>query len=363
MTATELTGPWPETRPSAVTEYHGRVRWRIALLILLAGVAALSFLLDIVVGSGTLGLGAVVQALFNPEAAEASARFIVWELRMPMSVMALVTGIGLSLSGLLMQTVLDNPLAEPFTLGVSAAAGLGAGLALAFAISLTTLLPWLPDELVTAANAFLFALLAVGLVVTLTPGEESVQSITLLGIAMHFVFSSLFSFVQYVASVDQLQSIVFWLMGSLQRATWLKVSIAGGLAAAVLPFVFIEAWALTALKSFGEQAPVFGVPVRRLRMVMLAIAALLAGAVTAVVGVVGFIGLVAPHVARMLVGEDHRFTIAATIAIGAVFATLASLATKLILPGAVLPLGMVTSLVGLPLFLWLVLKQNRGQLR
>lgn len=362
MTETEPTDPAPAMRPLAVSEYRARVRWRVALLILLAALAALSFLLDLLEGSGTLSLAEVLRALFQPEASEASARFVVWELRLPMTLMAVVAGVGLSLSGLLMQTVLDNPLAEPFTLGVSAAAGLGAGLALAFSVSLTTVLPGLPNELVTAANAFLFALLAVGLVVTLAPGDGRVQAITLLGIAMHFVFSSLFAFVQYLASVDQLQSIVFWMMGSLQRATWLKLSIAGAFTVLALPFVFVQAWALTALKSFGEQAPVFGVSVNRLRIGMLCVAALLAGVVTAVVGVVGFIGLVAPHVARMLVGEDHRFTIAATIAIGAVFATFASLATKIILPGSVLPLGMVTSLVGLPLFLFLVLRQNRGQL-
>ncbi|WP_323572327.1 FecCD family ABC transporter permease [Rhizobium sp. AN95] len=180
---------------------------------------------------------------------------------------------------------------------------------------------------------------------------------------MHFVFSSLLSLVQYMASVDQLQSIVFWLMGSLQRATWLKVGISAAICAVTLPLVLFHAWSLTTLRSFGEQATVYGVNVRLLRVLMLTIAAMLAGAVTAVVGIIGFIGLVAPHVARMLVGEDHRFTIVATIAVGAVFATMASLATKIIVPGAVLPLGMVTSLTGLPFFIFLVLRQTKGDAR
>lgn len=346
---------------SAVSKaYDKSVLLRIGIVGGLFVIAALTCIIDILVGSGTLTLGQVLHALFLPGTVDAGTRFIVWDLRMPMTMMALITGVSLSLSGLLMQTILDNPLAEPFTLGVSSAAGFGAALALGFSVSLASFMPFLPVELITAVNAFLFALLAAGLVLALSKGGKSVQSITLLGIALHFVFSSLLSLIQYMASVDQLQSIVFWLMGSLLRATWLKVAIAGGLSVAMIPVVLFHAWSLTALRSFGEQAVVFGVPVRRIRIIMLFVSALLAGSVTAVVGIVGFIGLVGPHVARMLTGEDHRFTIAVTIAVGAVFATVASLATKIIVPGAVLPFGMVTALAGLPFFIALVMKHTKG---
>ncbi|OLP43753.1 FecCD family ABC transporter permease [Rhizobium oryziradicis] len=350
----------PVTEAGTSRHYDRSVVLRIGIVVALFMIAAFICILDIVVGSGTLTLTQVLHALFAPNTVDASTPFIVWDLRMPMTMMALITGVSLSLSGLLMQTILDNPLAEPFTLGVSSAAGFGAALALGFSVSLTSIMPFIPLELVTAVNAFLFALLAAGLVLLLSKGGKSVQSITLLGIALHFVFSSLLSLIQYMASVDQLQSIVFWLMGSLLRATWLKVAIAGCLSLAMIPIVLFHAWSLTALRSFGEQAVVFGVPVRRLRIVMLVISALLAGSVTAVVGIVGFIGLVGPHVARMLTGEDHRFTIAATIAVGAVFATVASLATKVIIPGAVLPFGMVTALAGLPFFIVLVMRHTKG---
>ncbi|MFK3779059.1 FecCD family ABC transporter permease [Agrobacterium sp. NPDC089420] len=350
----------PLADASATSRYQTTIATRVAIVIVLALAALAAFIIDIMLGSGTLPLKTVLLALWSPETADAGAVFIVWELRMPMTLMALITGISLSLSGLLMQTILDNPLAEPFTLGVSSAAGFGASLSLGYSVSLAGLLPWLPGELITAVNAFLFALLAALLVLGLSRGGASVQSVTLLGIALHFVFSSLLSLVQYMASVDQLQSIVFWLMGSLQRATWLKVSITAAAGALLIPVVLLNAWSLTALKSFGEQATVLGVNVKRLRVVMLIISALLAGMVTAVVGIIGFIGLVAPHVARMLVGEDHRFSIAATIAVGAVFATFASIATKMIVPGAVLPLGMVTALTGLPFFIVLVMRNMKG---
>lgn len=173
---------------SAAARYEATASQRVLIVVGLALVAALAFVADIVIGSGTLTLGQVAEALLRPSAAEASSRFIVWDLRMPMTVMALVTGIGLGLAGLLMQTILDNPLAEPFTLGVSSAAGFGAALSLGFGMSAASLLPGVPPELLTAFNAFLFALLAAGIVLGLTRGGASVESITLLGIALHFTF-------------------------------------------------------------------------------------------------------------------------------------------------------------------------------
>lgn len=359
MTAALLDGV--EENRSEPGAYRRSVVLRLTLIALLFTVALGAALADLLVGSGTLALSEVLSTLISPGTAEPAASFILWDLRLPMTIMALVAGASLALSGLLMQTVLDNPLAEPFTLGVSSAAGFGAALALGLGLSITILVPGLPPELGTAGNAFLFALLTCALVLALTRGAASVQSITLLGIALHFVFSSLLSLVQYLAAVDQLQSIVFWLMGSLQRATWLKVSICASVMALTLPVVLLQAWGLTALRSFGSEAVVLGIHIQRLRIVMLSIAALLAGAVTSVVGIVGFIGLVSPHVARLLVGEDHRFSIPATVATGMAFAALASLASKTLIPGAVLPLGMVTSLTGLPFFVFLVMRRIRAE--
>lgn len=341
----------------AAQEYRRALALRVMIVAALAALLLIAVVGDVLIGAGTLRLDQVIGALLSPSTAEAGTRFIVWDLRMPMTLLALLTGVALGLSGLLMQTVLDNPLAEPFTLGVSSAAGFGAALVLGGAgFGLSGVLP---PELLTAGSAFALAMVATGAVLLLSGGAANVQAVTLLGIALHFVFSALLSLVQYVASVDQLQSIVFWLMGSLQRATWLKVAIAAGVVGAVVPVVLMNAWALTALRSFGDEANVLGVPVRRLRMASLIAAALLAAVVTSFVGIIGFIGLVGPHVARMLVGEDHRLAIPATMAVGALFAVLASIATKMVVPGAILPLGMVTALTGLPFFIVLVLGQSR----
>jgi iron complex transport system permease protein len=353
-----MTIPGVFVSPSPQARYANTVWRRSALLTLLLVLALAAFIADLIVGSGTLTVSEAISGLLSPDSVDSSTRVILWELRMPMTLMAVLAGTCLSLAGLMMQSVLDNPLAEPFTLGISSAAGFGASLALAFNVSLSHALPELGADLVVTANAFLFSFMSVGVILLLTRGHAGLQAITLLGIAVHFVFSSLLGLVQYVANTDQLQSIVFWLMGSLLHATWNKVTLCAVIAAIAIPVVLVQAWALTALRSFGEQAVVFGIPVRRLRTTMLVLAALLAGAVTSVVGVIGFVGLVAPHVARLL-GEDQRFTIGVTIACGIIFVTLASLASKLIVPGAVLPIGMVTSLIGLPFFIILILRDRR----
>jgi iron complex transport system permease protein len=344
----------------SASNYRQSVTFRTMVVVIVVVAALAAMICDLAVGSGTLTFDEVLGALFSPSTTDPTASVVVWQIRAPMTAIAAIAGISLALAGSLMQTVLSNPLAEPFTLGISSAAGFGAAVAIVFQASLLGSASWLPPELFVAANAFFFSLLTVALV-TVLAGKAGlgVETVTLIGIAVHFVFSALLAFAQYVADPNQLQSLVFWLLGSLLRATWTKVEINGAILAVVLPLLLIQAWSLTALRAFGEQAVVLGVRVERLRLLSMVAAALLAGAATATIGIIGFIGLVAPHIARLLVGEDQRFSLPLTAACGALILTLASLASKLILPGAVLPIGMVTSLLGVPFFLGQILYRKR----
>ena len=343
-----------EPRTTGLTaEYRRSVAKRRGLLVLLVALGLAAMVADLLVGSGTLGFGEVLGALVSPATADPTVRVVVWDIRGPITCLAALTGVQLALSGSLLQTGLNNPLAEPFTLGIAAAAGFGASLAIVFQTSiLAPLASWLPPELFIASNAFLFALLAM-LTITLLARRAGlgVETVTLLGIAVHFTFSALLAFAQYFADPNQLQALVFWLLGSLLRATWLKVWINAGVLALMLPLLLSQAWSLTILRGYGDQAAVLGVRVSRLRTLLLVGAALMAGAATATIGVVGFVGLVAPHMARMLVGEDQRFALPVTAACGMLVLTLASLVSKIILPGIVLPIGMVTALLGIPFFL------------
>jgi iron complex transport system permease protein len=181
----------------------------------------------------------------------------------------------------------------------------------------------------------------------------------LLGIALSFTASALLWLVQFVASADALQQIVFWTMGSLARSDWSIVVMTAVLLVVIAPFSLASAWRLTALRLGEERAMSLGLDLRRLRLVALLRVSLLAAASVAFVGVIGFVGLVGPHIARMIVGEDHRYFLPASLLTGALMVSAASIVAKLAVPGITLPIGIVTALIGLPGFVWLVLRRHR----
>jgi iron complex transport system permease protein len=330
---------------------HARqVRRRAILVALLALATAAAFLFDIATGPAGMPLADLLRALAGADV-PAPMRVIVWDVRLPQALMALAVGAALSLAGAEMQTILDNPLASPFTLGVSSAASLGAALALVLGIGL----PGTGGSWAVSANAFIFALASVLLLQALSRLRGSgPETLVLVGIALVFTFNALVALVQFVASQEALQQLVFWGMGSLTRGNWEKLGILALVLAAVAPFSMLAAWKLTALRLGVERARSFGIDVSRLRFVSLVRVSLLAATSVAFVGTIGFIGLVGPHIARLLVGEDHRFFLPASMLTGALVLSLSSIASKLLLPGAVLPVGIVTSLVGVPFFIVLV---------
>ncbi|HBH4984569.1 TPA: iron ABC transporter permease, partial [Escherichia coli] len=173
--------------------------------------------------------------------------------------------------------------------------------------------------------------------------------------------NALVSIMQFVADEDTLQGLVFWTMGSLARASWEKLAVLAAAMAIVLPWSLRRAWQLTALRLGEERAMSFGIDVRRLRLGSLLRISLLAALSVAFVGPIGFIGLVAPHISRLLLGEDHRFYLPGSILIGGLVLSLASVASKNIIPGVILPVGIVTSLVGVPFFLSIVMR-HRGSM-
>jgi iron complex transport system permease protein len=296
----------------------------------------------------------------DPAHTASTVRIIVWQLRLPVVCTAAVAGAGLGVSGMLMQSALQNPLAEPFTLGLSSAAGFGAALIFVLGSSIPASLGDPTSPLIVSASAFFFSLLVVLGIALLARLRGMVpETVILLGIALHFTFSALLACTQYLANADQLQSLVFWMLGSVQQTNWIAIAIDAALLAVVLPIVLGRAWMLTAVGSFGDQAAAMGIRVARVRLLMLLAAALLAGSVTATVGVVGFVGLVAPHVARFLVGEDQRFALPAAAFCGVLIMTTAATASEILVPGAVLPIGMLTALLGVPFFLGQILLRER----
>lgn len=341
----------------AAQRYRRRHARHGLVLALLALALLASLALDVATGPSGMGLARLWQVLGDPGSVSRVEAVIVWNVRLPYALMAVLVGAALALAGAEMQTVLANALASPFTLGVSAAAAFGAALA----IVLDWSLPGVPTAWAVPANAFLFAM-ASALLLDLVArwGGMSASGVVLFGIALVFSFNALVSLLQFVATAEALQGLVFWTMGSLSRATWPKVAGLAAALALVLPFSLLNAWRLTALRLGEDRAASFGVDVRRLRLGALLRISLLAALSVAFVGSIGFIGLVAPHIARRMVGDDHRFYLPAAALVGALVLSLASVASKTLIPGVIIPVGIVTSLVGIPFFLAIVLR-TRGR--
>ena len=315
----------------------------------------LTLLFDITTGPSGLSLADTLGALTGAADTSRAVSVIVWDVRLPIALMALVVGAALALAGAEMQTMLNNPLASPFTLGVSAAASLGAALAIVLGVGI----PYVPQGLLITVNAFLFSLASILLLQFMSRGRNGrVESIVLFGIALGFTFNALTGLLQFVASADTLQQLVFWTLGSLSRSDWQSVGILLAIVLLVLPFSLASCWQMTALRLGEDRARSYGIDVVRLRFFSLLRVSLLASTAVAFVGTIGFVGLVGPHIARLLVGEDHRFFLPASALTGALVMSLASIASKMIVPGVLLPVGIVTAFVGLPVFFSLIYKQQ-----
>lgn len=315
---------------------------------------AASFAADVVTGPALLPIGDVLRTLAGRGDDPMMAAIVV-QLRLPIALMAAVVGASLGVSGAVMQTILANPLASSYTLGISAGAGFGAALM----ILLGGVLPF-GDMWTIPLGAFAFAGVACGLVAGVGQLRGATPELLVLsGIACLFLFQALLSLLQFLASPEALQMIVFWLFGSLVRSSYPKVAVVAVVLALVLPVLLRDAWKFTALQMGDDRARGLGVAVGKLRLRAFVAVSLLTGAAVAFVGTIGFVGLVAPHVARGLVGEDQRHLLPASAVLGALLLSAASVVSKLVLPGTVFPIGIVTALIGVPFFAWLVLRGAR----
>lgn len=348
--------PYSEARKLAEQGFTRLQKKRGIIILFLAIAGLLAFCFDIALGPSSLSVKDVIIGLFNSNAVDDGTRVIIWKIRMPYAVMAVLVGMALSLAGAEMQTILNNPLASPFTLGVSGAATLGAALAIVSGISI----PGIPDNWIVSVNAFLFAFGSVLLLQVLAKWRGAgVSVLVLFGIALVFTFNALVALMHYIATPEALQQVVFWSMGSLGRSNWEKVQLLTIVLIVIIPFSLASSWKMTALRLGEDRAAGFGINVNRLRFASLFRISVLAATAVAFVGTIGFIGLVGPHIARMLVGEDHRYWLPASILTGALVMSLASIASKMLIPGVLLPVGIVTALVGVPVFIYLIIKKGR----
>ena len=323
----------------------------ILLLAFLAGVSILSLL----AGPASIGTTAVLKGILaaihfpgvsNPLTDE--ERTILYSIRIPRILLAGLVGAALSCAGVVFQALLRNPLADPYVLGVSGGAAVGAISAIVIGLgSLPFGIPGL---------AFTGGLLSILLVWGLSgaTGDRRTDRMLLAGIIVNAFFSALIMFLVSTAGGEQIHSVVFWLMGDLAMAGERDIWLAALFLAAGFAVMFFHARDLNILITGEGTALQLGIPVQRTRMILLVSASLVTGAAVSVSGVIGFVGLVVPHIVRMRFGSDHRLLLPASLLFGSAFLMAADTVARIVLAPAELPVGVITALCGAPYFAYLM---------
>ncbi|MFN3527583.1 MAG: FecCD family ABC transporter permease [Candidatus Altarchaeaceae archaeon] len=279
---------------------------------------------------------------------------IVLEVRGPRVIMGIIVGAALAIAGAAMQGLFRNPMAEPYVLGMSSGAAVGAALAIVLGIS------FLGFGIV--GMAFVFALLEITIVyfIARTHGKIPVETLLLAGIAMGFFMYAIVSFLKFIAPDETLKVIVLWLMGSLSGATWSKIPI-------VLPILIIGTIGIYMLSrelnamQFGEEtASYVGVNVETTKRLLLIFSSIITATAVAFSGIIGFVGLIIPHIIRMIAGPDHHILLPASALFGGIFLVLCDIIARAAFSPVELPIGIVTAFIGAPYFIYLLRKKKKG---
>ena len=311
-----------------------------------------------------LGLGSSInldffstmKIVFGFDSSDDMQSAIIWELRFPRILMAIVGGAALAIAGSLMQGCLGNPLVSPLTLGVASGAALGAALAIVLGFSIIS-----NSDLAIVANAFLFSLIVVGVIIQLGNFRSvSAESYILVGIAITFIAGAIVSTMQYFATDAQLSQLAHWSFGSLSRPTlentlWITVALVG-----LLPSALKKAWDLNSLALGGDDFAIStGVNPVKTRKEILVLSALMTSIVIAFTGLIGFVGLAAPHMGRLIVGNDYRKLIPCSAIFGSLLMLVADTIGRTLFSPIVMPVGIMLSVIGGPFFMYLLLR-HRG---
>lgn len=333
-----------------------RSREMLLLVPIAVGGLLLSILAAILIGPADIGVRnvyAVIAQHLWKDSAEMTLidDGIVWELRLPRALLASICGAGLAICGAVLQSMMRNPLADPFMMGISSGASTGAALVLVTGVG---------GALSLSAGAFAGALTAFVLVLILAAaaggGEDRV---VLAGVAGTQLFSAITSFIVFSsADAQKTRGVLFWLLGSLGGATWDQVALCAVACTVGIALCWTQSDALDAFAFGHDAAASLGVSVTRVRILLLATTALLTAVLVSAAGAIGFVGLVLPHAARIIVGPAHRRLLVVTALAGAIFLVWIDTVARTVFAPQELPVGVVTALVGVPIFVLLLARRK-----
>lgn len=335
------------------------------ICLLLVAILLLAFLWALSIGTVKLPLAQIytvivdqLQSDLSVEAAgRGAAHDIVWLLRLPRLVLAAAVGCGLACCGVIMQAIVKNPLADPYILGISSGASLGATAAILLGIGMT-----LGENFVGIA-AFIgaFCISLAVLFISNLGGRSNSMKLLLAGMALSAVCSAFSSFIVYYANNKEgMQTIAYWMMGSFAGAKWDNLAVIVPIVILAVLFFWSQSRILNLMLLGDEAAVTLGTDLHIYRQVYLLISSLIVGFVVYSAGMIGFVGLIVPHVVRMLVGTDHKKLIPVTALVGAVFLVIADGLCRIIIPRTELPIGILISLIGAPCFVYLMIKRTYG---
>lgn len=334
---------------AATATYLKHIQHKTFLLALLLGGILLVAVYAVARGAYDIPIKGVLGVLTGK--ADAATAVVITNIRLPRVIAAIVCGWGLSLSGLCLQTLLRNPLGSPITFGISHGAAFGAAVAIViFGTSMVSI----------TAFAFAGGMTATLVILFLAKFKRlSATAIILAGVAMHSLFLSGIYLIQYISTETELAQVVFWTFGDVARSSWKEIGWLAGAVFLISVFLVLLRWDLNAFSQGDETAKGLGVSVNQIRLTGMVIATTVAALATSFHGMIGFLGLIAPHTARRLVGEDHCLLIPFSAVLGALLLLTADTLGRLLIGSGSLPVGVITSFLGAPLFLYLLVRESK----
>ncbi len=348
-----------ECEPLALA-YSGYIKKKMAFMVISSILLFLLLIYSISVGATNIAFTDVILSLFGYD--QSSASTIIWNIRLPRALVAIVAGVGLSVSGVALQSILRNPLGSPYTLGISHACAFGAAFSVIVLGSGTMRSTgadaiMLNNPYMTTTVSFCFSLLATFTLIAIAKYRNSSPEVMILtGVALASLFTAGTMFLQYFADDVQLAAVVFWTFGDVGRADWNDLTILFILTVPAVFYFFMNRWNYNAIDAGDETAKGLGVNVEKVRLWGMLIASLVTAFIVSFLGVIGFVGLVCPHMARRFVGDEQRFLLPASCLTGALLLLGADTAARLMLAPHELPVAILTAFMGAPLFLYLLIR-------
>ena len=349
-----------KAKEEIIVEYQQSKNKKILAVSILVTLIAIFSIWALISGAVSIPLKEIGAVLLGQGSLKYQA--IIWNIRLPRIITALAAGSGLAIAGAVMQSILRNPLGSPYTLGISHAAAFGA----AFSIivfgtgsvnSNSADAVLLNNPYLTSISAFICALITTLIIIGIARYKNAAtETMILTGVALGSLFTAGTTALQYFASDVEIASIVFWTFGDLGRVVWSELILLFTLVLVCSAYFIYNSWNYNALDAGDETAKSLGVDVEQLRLFGMFFASLITSLIVSLVGIIAFVGLVAPHIVRKLIGGDEKFLLSLSALTGGLLLLISDTAARTIIAPIVLPVGILTSFLGVPLFIYLIVK-------